>query len=234
MTAGSPAPTRALVVCAHGTDNAAGQQVVRSIVAQVAALRPDLAVREAYVDVQSPRLPEVVNGLAAQHDSVTIVPVLLSSGFHTEVDVAAACAAHPNARSAPALGPHPVLAQVLGERLEQAGAGSHDPVVLAVAGSSRDAGARDAELMRRQLAQVRPGPVTLAYLSAREPSVPDAVASTRAAHPGARVAVATYLIGPGFFHDRLLAAGADLVADPLGDDPRLARLVLARFEAVDS
>ncbi|MCG8654290.1 sirohydrochlorin chelatase [Yimella sp. NH-Cas1] len=223
---------RALVVCAHGTDNPQGQDVVRSIVAQVAGARPDLVVREAYVDVQQPELPVVVNELAAQHDSVTVVPLLLSSGFHTEVDVANAVESHANATATRALGPHDLLADVLTDRLRSAGADEGDSIVLAVAGSSRDAGATDAEAMRDLLAQRRSGPVSIGYLAAREPSVPDAVAAAR--RSGQSVALASYLIGPGFFHDRLQRAGVDVVADPLGDDPRLAQLVALRFAGVEN
>lgn len=225
--------TRALVVCAHGTDNPQGQAVVRSIVAQVARRRPDLTVREAYVDVQQPELPQVVNELAAHHDAVVVVPLLLSSGFHTEVDVAQAVAAHPHAHAAPALGPHELLAQVLVDRLVGAGATLDAPVVLAVAGSSRAAGATDAERMRELLAERWAGTVALGYLAARQPSVADAVrvvAAENGGDPGA-VVVASYLMGPGFFHDRLTGLGARVSA-PLGDDPRLAELVLRRFEGV--
>lgn len=225
--------TRALVVCAHGTDNPQGQAVVRSIVAQVARRRPDLTVREAYVDVQQPELPHVVNELAAHHDSVVVVPLLLSSGFHTEVDVAQAVAAHPHAHAAPALGPHALLAKVLVDRLVDAGATLDASVVLAVAGSSRAAGATDAERMRELLAERWAGTVALGYLSARQPSVADAVRVVAAEHGGdpSEVVVASYLIGPGFFHDRLGGLGARVSA-PLGDDPRLAELVLRRFEGV--
>lgn len=223
--------TRALVVCAHGTDNANGQAVVRSIVDQVARLRPDLVVRDAYVDVQTPDLPQVVDELGPQHDSVVVVPLLLSSGFHTEVDVAQAVGAHPNAAAAPAFGPHALLADVLVDRLVECGAPADGPVVLAVAGSTRTAGAADAERMRELLDDVWDGPVGLGYLAAREPSVADAV---RGGVEGRTdVTVATYLIGPGFFHDRLRKLGVR-VAEPLGDDPRLAELVVRRFEAVDN
>ena len=179
--------TRALVVCAHGTDNPQGQAVVRSIVAQVARRRPDLTVREAYVDVQQPELPQVVNELAAHHDSVVVVPLLLSSGFHTEVDVAQAVAAHPHAHAAPALGPHALLAKVLVDRLVDAGATLDASVVLAVAGSSRAAGATDAERMRELLAERWAGTVALGYLppgSLRWPTpsgwLPQSTAATRA------------------------------------------------------
>ncbi|HKV20123.1 MAG TPA: sirohydrochlorin chelatase, partial [Mycobacterium sp.] len=44
-----------------------------------------------------------------------------------------------------------------------------------------------------------------------------------------RVAVASYLLADGLFHDRLCASGADRVADPLGDHPAMVRLIANRF-----
>lgn len=222
----------ALIVCAHGTDNVAGQRVLHSIAAQVSMVRPDLTVADAYVDVQEPSLTEAVESLAQQHDSVVVVPTLLSSGYHTEVDISAAVHDRPNVRAAGSLGPHELLAQVLRDRLVGVGATPADAVVLAVAGSSRAAGAADAEAMAEQLVRAWSGPVTLGYLAAREPSVDDAVRMARAT--GRRVVIASYLIGPGFFHDKLLHASADMVTQPLGDDPRLAELVLRRFATAHS
>jgi sirohydrochlorin ferrochelatase len=45
------------------------------------------------------------------------------------------------------------------------------------------------------------------------------------------VAVASYLLFPGVFADRLAAAGADVTGAALGAAPEVARLVLARYDA---
>jgi hypothetical protein len=45
------------------------------------------------------------------------------------------------------------------------------------------------------------------------------------------VAVATYLLFPGLFADKLAAAGADVVSAPLADAPEVVELVLARYDA---
>jgi sirohydrochlorin ferrochelatase len=46
-----------------------------------------------------------------------------------------------------------------------------------------------------------------------------------------RVAVATYLLTPGFFADRVRRlAGDRLVSEPLGADPRIAALALRRYD----
>src|SRR5690606_15902896 len=113
--AGAPAPV--LVGCSHGTDDPAGREVIRALLDDVRAARPDLDVREAFVDVQQPEVADVVTavvtpaagardpeggadaarpgdtdpgaGVARPGDAV-VVPLLLSAGFHVAVDVAAA------------------------------------------------------------------------------------------------------------------------------------------------
>ncbi|MGL5864530.1 MAG: sirohydrochlorin chelatase, partial [Dermatophilaceae bacterium] len=50
----------ALVLCAHGTRDAAGRDVIRGVVEAVAAALPEVAVHEAYVDVHGPEVGEVV------------------------------------------------------------------------------------------------------------------------------------------------------------------------------
>ena len=217
----------ALIVVAHGTADPQGQAVVRSLTDQVAALLPTTTVRAAYVDVQQPELPSAVGELTGAGHQVVVVPLLLSTGFHIEVDVANAVEPYEHAWAARPLGPDPVLADVLVDRLEAAGVAPHDSVVLAAAGSSRPGGTRDAEQAARYLADRRPGRVSTGYGSAAEPTVADAVQAARA-HAG-RVAVASYLIGPGVFHHRLTALDAT-VTQPLGDDPRIAQLIVHRFK----
>ncbi|HEX9064664.1 MAG TPA: CbiX/SirB N-terminal domain-containing protein, partial [Streptosporangiaceae bacterium] len=70
--------------------------------------------------------------------------------------------------------------------------------------------------------------VTAAFAAAGEPDVADAVARLRAATRGP-VAVASYLLAPGVFQDRLRASGADWVTEPLGDHPAVAALVIDRY-----
>jgi sirohydrochlorin ferrochelatase len=71
--------------------------------------------------------------------------------------------------------------------------------------------------------------VELAYAATGTPRVHDAVAELRR-RGTRRVAVASYLLSDGLFHDRLRDSGADLVADPLGGHPAMARLIANRFK----
>ncbi len=220
-----------LICCSHGTDNLAGRFAIRRLADAVRAARPGLDVRESFVDVQHPQIAEVVDGVVAEGGDAVVVPVLLSTGYHIRVDIGRAVRAHPGrAVAAGALGPDERLALMLVERLVQSGARPDDAVVLAAAGSSSPGAAVDVEAMAEALRREWDGAITVGYCSSAQPTVAEAVAEARTA--GAeRVAVASYLLAPGFFHDRLASAGADLVTTPLAPDPRLADLVLDRFDA---
>src|SRR5690606_3602823 len=84
-------PMTTLVACSHGTRSPAGRTVIARIRAALAAAVPEALVREAYVDVEQPEVAGVV-AEAAAHGPVVVVPLLLSTGFHTGVDIAAAVA----------------------------------------------------------------------------------------------------------------------------------------------
>ncbi|RNI25296.1 sirohydrochlorin chelatase [Flexivirga caeni] len=215
----------ALVLVAHGTANATGQRTVLQVRAQVQRRLPGVRVVDAYVDVQLPRLRDVVDSLVREEIPTVIVPLLLSTGYHVEVDVARAAAA-PLVTAAPPLGPHPVLAQILRDRLAEAGATTSDPVVLAAAGSSRPGAALAVQVVAERLALLRPGRVTAGFASATTPSVEQAIAD--ATTEGRRVYVASYLLGHGFFHERLRRLDARVTA-PIGADRRIAELAIERY-----
>ncbi|RXR25374.1 sirohydrochlorin chelatase [Oerskovia turbata] len=267
-----------LVGCSHGTDNPDGQAAIRAILDDVRATRPDLDVREAFVDVQQPEVADVVTQSVAppatgegRGAAAVVVPLLLSTGFHVNVDITEAVSPthegrgpqHGAAAAARALGPDPRLAEILADRLAEAGVRPHDSVVLAAAGSSKAGAARDVEAVAELLRARHDGPVTVGFGAMATPTVRDAVAAAREAlatsaatgevatadgeptgethatpsgsdergtgAPAPRVVVAAYLLAPGFFHDRLLQTGADLVTAPLAPDARLTAIVLDRY-----
>lgn len=214
------------MVVAHGTDDPSGQATVTWLRDRVAELLPDVKVMDAYVDVQQPRLDGVVDSLVRQRIPTVIVPALLSTGFHVEVDIARAMETSELVTATPPLGPHPLLAEILQDRLLAAGVIPQQPVALAAAGSSRPSGVAAVWRQAELLAQLRPGPVTAAFLSAAEPSVQDALDTLK--DGGGDVAVASYLLGHGVFHNRLREHDA-VVTEPIGADPRLAELVRERY-----
>jgi sirohydrochlorin ferrochelatase len=217
-----------LVGCSHGTDNTDGREAIRSILADVRDIRPELDVREAFVDVQIPEVAAVVADAVAGGGAAVVVPLLLSVGFHVRVDIAQAVARE-GASAAPPLGPDGRLVAILVDRLNAAGLRPDDAVVLAAAGSTDPAAATAVETVAAGLADAIENPVTIGYGSGASPRVATAVAAAR--DVGSRVVVASYLLAPGFFHDRVLEAGADVVSAPLAPDVRLAEIVLDRFDA---
>lgn len=255
-----------LVGTSHGTDDPAGQAAVRALLDGVRAARPELDVREAFVDVQQPEVGDVLADAVRDAGSGVVVPLLLSTGYHVRHDIAQAVAAV-NASgagvavAAEPLGPHPLLVDILADRYAAAEA-AHGPfrpddaVVLAAAGSSVAAAATAVEEVTSALAQRLGRPVTPSYGAGAEPRVPAAVAAARtgaAAAPGVsgtsdaagapapRVIVVSYLLAPGYFLDRVLEAGADVVTDPVAGparsekaDPRLVQVVLDRYDAAVS
>lgn len=233
MTTGTPTGSPVLVACAHGTRNPTGRRLIAELALAARELRPGLGTTAAFVDVQPPTVVDVVAQLASTGQAAVVVPLLLSGGYHVHVDIAGAVAGVETAVAARPLGPDARLAEVLRDRLIEAGADPEDrrtAVVLAAAGSSDPRSVADvadtAALLQGQWA----GPVTPGYGSAARPTVPDAVAAARRAG-AARVAVAAYLLAPGHFHDKLAGAGADAVTAPLLPDPRITAVLLDRYDA---
>ncbi len=226
-----------LIACAHGTREAAGRRAMAQLRLDVGARRAGLVVRAANADVevQRPGLDSVVERELGAGRDVVVVPLLLSVGYHLAVDVARAVERGRRLGgrvvAAPPLGPDDVLVQVLDERLDQCGAPAGGPVLLVAAGSSDPAAVADVEAMGRALSLRRGAAVRAAYLSAARPSVADALAERDGDVPQS---VATYLLAPGFFADRLralsTAAGVAHVSAPLAPHPALAELVLRRFD----
>ena len=235
-----------LLACAHGTRNPLGQAAVAHLVAEVRRRLDPVPVIDTWVDVQEPDLAQ----RTAEHatESAVVVPLLLSAGYHVYVDMARAVQGRTHHRVAAALGPDPRLAVIMARRLNEAltrrGAPpltDRDTVIMAAAGSSEPDAVRDCRTTAQHLAAELGTDVRVAFLSAAEPTVRDAVARARTTtphrgSPTGRVLVASYLLAPGFFHDKTVAAGADLTAEPLllpdGPPPsELTELVIEHYRA---
>ncbi|MFE7039243.1 sirohydrochlorin chelatase, partial [Streptomyces atratus] len=182
MTDAPTAPT--LLAVAHGTRNRAGIATYHALLDEIRTQRPGLTVRLAFLDLAPPTPTQV---LADVHGPVVLVPLLLNTGYHIRVDLPAVRATAPqmDVRMAAALGPDPLLAAALGDRLTEAGwsptrSGS-DAVVLTAAGSTDPAAGADTELMAGLLRQRLGRPVVPAYLCASTPTPADAVGALRAA-----------------------------------------------------
>ncbi len=222
-----------LLAVAHGSRQPAATATIAALVRQVERLAPVLDIQVAFVQHAEPSLADALD---AAGPDVVIVPLLLSTGYHLTTDIAGAATAIDtaitatglSARVAGPLGPDPLLVTALTARLAEAGVPAGTPVVLAAAGSSDPQAAAEVQSQADLLADELRVPVASAFAAAGRPSVTEAVARLRAATLSS-VAVATYLLAPGYFHDRLRESGADWVTAPLGDHPAIAALVIDRY-----
>ncbi|GAA3161779.1 sirohydrochlorin chelatase [Nonomuraea roseoviolacea] len=216
-----------LVLAAHGTRSAAGERTLAELADVIRRQRPGHRVDLAHLEISRPLLRDV---LPAVPGPVVVLPLLLAGGYHVRVDLPAVLAAHrPDALMAAPLGPHGLLTSALARRLGRAGLRRTDAVILGAAGSSDPSALADVRAAAHRLAVRLGRPVTAAFASAGTPTLAEALERVRSG-PARRVAVASYVLAPGFFHGRLLAAGADLVTDPLGADPDVASLVWNRYD----
>jgi len=216
-----------LLAVAHGSRDPAAQQTVLSLAGRAGGLAPGIEVRTAFVQHAGPSLAGAL--AAAGGRPVTVVPLLLSAGYHLGTDIGGAAGRAGVPVAAP-LGPDPGLVPALADRLRAAGAPAGTPVVLAAAGSTDRRAADDARHQATLLASHLQAPVLAAFASAARPTVGEAAADL-AARTGGPVAVASYLLAPGVFAGRLRASGAAWVSAPLGDHPAVAGLVLERFRS---
>jgi sirohydrochlorin ferrochelatase len=219
--------TLSLVATSHGTDVHAARAAITALVDAVASAAPHLDVREAFVDVQLPRVDtalDLVDGLAV------VVPLLLAPGFHVRVDIEGA-ARREWAVAADTLGPDERLTAVMMRRLAQAGATRDDVVVLGSAGSTDPGALRSIDEAAERLGRAWGAPVAVGHVGGAGTPMADVVRD--AAGTGRRVVIVSYLVAPGFFFDRMHRCGADLVTAPLLDgrevDDELVSLVLDRF-----
>lgn len=228
-----------LLVIAHGSRDPRHAATVHALVQRVRARRPGLRVETGFLDFNIPSVPAVLESLAAEGvRDVVALPLLLTRAFHAKADIPAVLREAParlRIRQAEVLGPSPLLTAALERRLYEAGLTPADKsstgVVLASAGSTDpEAIAVIAEIAREWRhtgwCAVRP-----AFASASLPRTEDAVRELRALGC-ARVAVAPYVLAPGFLPDRIArgAAEADVLADVLGPAPEVARVLLERYD----
>ncbi|MGH3168940.1 MAG: sirohydrochlorin chelatase [Trebonia sp.] len=235
-----------LVAVAHGSRDPRAAATVGELLDLVSerAGRHGLSgldVRTAFLDHAAPSLPQVLGAVAAEHDQCVVVPLLLTAAFHSKKDIPGRVtrdrSEYPvlDVRVAEPLGPHPLLVRALERRLGAVydGPRAATGVVLAAAGSSDpEANAVNAAVAASWQAAGGWRRVVPAYASASSPPPEEAVRGLAARRS---VVVATYLLAPGFFADRVrataLEAGAAAVSDVLGAAPEVADVVLERYAA---
>ena len=83
----------ALVALAHGSRDPRSAATIKALVDEVRAMRPDLRIEPAFLELSKPSFTTVVDRLVkAGHDEIVVVPLLLTDAYHAKVDVPSAVA----------------------------------------------------------------------------------------------------------------------------------------------
>jgi sirohydrochlorin cobaltochelatase len=244
----------ALLIVGHGTRDEAGAQQFRRFAERVerrAADRPELAVKAVaagFIELSAPPVKEAVAELVADgRREVVAVPLILLAAGHAKGDIPAALARererHPGLRTryARPLGVHPVILELLRERLAASAQPCPDAVLLVGRGTTDpDANAdlyRAARLLWETTRELGIESVEPAFVSLARPSVREGL--ERLHRLGARrITVLPYFLFPGVLPDRIVAQSAEaaaelgidaVVAGLIGDCDALADLVLERY-----
>jgi sirohydrochlorin cobaltochelatase len=82
------AQTAGLVLFAHGARDPEWAEPFRAIAARIATNRKDLAVKLAFLELQTPSLTDAITELAAAgHSTIHIAPLFMAQGGHLKKDV---------------------------------------------------------------------------------------------------------------------------------------------------
>jgi sirohydrochlorin cobaltochelatase len=243
--------TAPLLLVGHGTVDAVGVAEFGAFTRRLGRRLSDVGVDVdgGFIELSSPTVHEAWAALAARgHRTMAAVPLVLVAAGHAKGDIPAAL--EREVRRDPAteyrfgrpLGPHPVLQEILVERVAEALGGEvgADTAVLLVGRGSTDPDA-NAEVCKvaRLLQEGRPYAfVEPAFVSLALPDVAGGLVRCRKL--GARrVVVAPYFLFDGVLPrrvgDQARAFGAAhpdvdvLVAGHLGDTDALADLVIERY-----
>jgi sirohydrochlorin ferrochelatase len=235
-----------LVAVAHGTGDIDGLRTLDALMSRVRFLRPGLEVRLGLLSTAGPHPARLLAELAGRGAREAVVlPLFLGAGRRALHDLPEAVRAPgpaqaPAVRRARVLGPDPLLAQVLTERLGAvSGRVFGTQVVLVAAGSPERRANSDAFVMAGMLSDRIGTQVRTAFLRHAEPSVGSVL--TRLARRGRPVVVASYLLAEGArlqqLQDTAALAGLEAeavrtprVAGPLGAHDLVARLLLRRYD----
>lgn len=245
-----------LVIAAHGTRDAEGQQVARAFIERVRSRLAPVRVEAGFVELMEPEIDEaitaVLDGREPSGDlDAVVVPLMLATGGHMQDDIPEAIDEAGEGfelRYGRALQPDPRLILLMRRRIDQALAGEGDneswrardtAVVLVGRGNkTTSANAEHYRLVRTVWEESGLARVEPAFIQVTRPSLPEALSSlVGAGHT--RIVVAQNFLFPGLLRNWLgeqsqawLEAhpGVELrVADVLGDSDELADVVVDRY-----
>jgi sirohydrochlorin ferrochelatase len=210
-----------LFAVAHGTRDQAGVREIQQLVELVQQARPGVQVRLCWLELAEPLLRDALRG---EQGPLVVVPLLLSTGYHVKVDITAVLGDRQDTAVAPQLGPDSRITGVLLERLREAGPIPDAGVALFASGSSDPEAAENLAVTASQLEAAAGCPVHPRFLTDKR---------WRDGLP-AGVAVANYLLAPGYFNDQLHTFAHELglshAAEPIGAHPAVTQVILDRYD----
>lgn len=232
-----------LVAVARGTSDLDGLRTLDALMSRVRFLRPGLEASLGFLATAEPHPAKLLTGLAERGVTEAVVlPLSLGAGGRAFQDMLVAARSVPElkVRTARPLGPDPLLAQVLTERISAVSGRLFGTQVVLVAAGSRDHRANADSFVMAGLLSERIGTqVRTAFLREGEPSAASVL--TRLARRGRPVVVASYLLAEGallqHLQDTAALAGLESealrtprVAAPLGSHELVARVLLRRYD----
>ncbi|MEU5881887.1 hypothetical protein [Spirillospora sp. NPDC047279] len=239
-----PPGSPVLILAAPGPAGAPGGDIARELARLVELEQTGQPALVGHLEGADLHLGGVLAGLRPQReDEPAAVVVPLTTGPDPDVEAAVrkiVADAPVRAVATEALGPHPLIAEALHERLAEAGLARADRVrmmtmvtaasgVVVVTPGDHEA-VRQAEVTSVLLAARLAAPVFTAAIG-DEAGIASAAGQLRASG-ASRLAVAPHLIGPEISPERLhaaaLAAGAEHSA-PIGAHPALAQVAALRY-----
>ncbi|WGT46171.1 CbiX/SirB N-terminal domain-containing protein [Tessaracoccus lacteus] len=239
-----------LIIAAHGTRDADGEQTCRRFVERVARALPDVKVGLGFVELNQPGIPQALTDIVDGEETrrAVVVPLMLGTGAHVRRDIpgfiAEALEEVPGARIdyAPHLGADPRLVDAVNQRIDAAmGDWRRDETCLVFVGRGAvvaDANADHVRLARMHYEAGGWADVQECFIQVTRPSLPEGL--DRAYAAGHRQLV---VMGHWIFPGRLrswtfqqaeawAAAHPDArvrVAEVIGDCDELAAVVIDRY-----
>lgn len=223
--------SRPLVLVAHGTRSEHGRADLEEIREAVARAASEVDVRLVLLE-HGPPPSEVLAGLTAP----VLVPLLLTSGFHVEVDLPDLGATAPGAVITPPLARDPGLVEALADRVALTTPEPIRGVVLVGAGSTRPVALDDIAATAEALGQRLGVPTTWAVLTGSSPTPEDGLAQVAPASngstPAGPVVLGALLLTRSLFLDTLATRARELGAlssPAIGAHPGVVDAVLRRY-----
>lgn len=237
LAGASGAVKPALVLTAHGSKDPRSAANAHAVAEVVSRRRPDLDVRLAFLDHDSPCLVDVLGTLDRP---AVVTPLLLANAYHARVDIPAqiaGCVVAQHVRQAPVLGEDDRLVSVLRKRVTELGLSRLDDglgvLVVAIGTSDLAVNARTGLVAPKLLAGTAWVGATTAFASQQDRSLAEGLGRLR--RQGARhVVIAPWFLAPGRLPDRVQRFADKTgiaMAAPLGAHRLVAETLLDRFGA---